>query len=113
MPTFRFTCEGGNTVERIVFNRTSGFAVVTEIIQHHFQAHGRKKRVADIRQIGRGTLHIAQRYRSTRRKLKASETDRLVEDILFELFLSLESARLTSPFWTRAERTPDMSSAPS
>lgn len=68
------------------------------IIQHHFQAHGRKKLVADIRQIGQGSFHIAQGYRSTRRKLKGSETDRLVEDILPELFLSVESARVDFTF---------------
>src|SRR5579883_1899611 len=64
------------------------------IVQHHFQTHGRKKLVPEICQVRRRSPHIAHSDLSTRRELKRTEADRLVEDILVELFLSPESARL-------------------
>src|SRR6266568_3180879 len=62
---------------------------------HSFKAYSIRHdaMVSDIRQIGRGSFHFAQGYRSTYRNLKATETDRLIEDIILELFLPPESAR--------------------
>lgn len=83
------------------------------IIQHHFQAHGRKKLVADIRQIGKDPFTLRRVTAAPGGSSKGARPIGLLKTYSLNFYSPSNPPDLTSPFWTRAERTPGMSSAPS